>query len=847
MSGFTGSFENEAYLICFIIALLIAVASYLFNNKIIPVSISFICFIPLLAHLAAVEFFLDYAHGIITSIVKHNDNAIHYFGIKFNILAAIKDFIPKETVDAYNFFRTYKEIVMLIIPSLWAWYIVYFIRFIKQNRKADTFCILHVFSLLILCLSFYISHLAGILVFDAIRNDIKYLNTADKNKGIIKTQSKALSNIIIEPSIVTRDDLKRLKEIIERYEEINLFIGQTILMTMQNESVRNEFIQYIKDNKNKISVYADIEFTYGNTGMLSQMALSASLSHSLIYKECHGFAKDLKNNYGVDYIFGPVLDRRTSNAESTIGARSFGQHIELLEENSFICTLAFQNAGVQAIPKHFPGHPQIFGRDINPHVGNFSTQYANESLANNALPFIRLSRNPFIKSQIFMTDHIAIASLDKDLPYSIYFDIENKKFGINEAKKIFLTDALNRDSEFYFITDDLNMLIRGQQDTDKARESITSKTKISTSINASVAKHIAEQAKNFQGIDYTNAIEALAILARSALLAGHNMILIRGMSTDGIDFFSSKFSTIIASERKILQDSLKPRIMPTVNVPNDNLDTTRYPFSIIHVPNNSMLNFTFNRLLNNKDEIFYMSSCISRDDIASAFGLVNDDLTIRSDLFSDHLVILKDATLGEEPKNREKKIEKILSNKNFEYYIIALSNRGSIRYFDVVFQFLHKNKKLDRMLVFLCNTPDILSSNQLYGLVFDKKYGNIYSLSNYFCFYENSYRIKQYIKDAINNNKRLGDVFHGIQSIPIDIPNYYLGRYNRNIIEKQDDIDSLINIENHSAILKDEMQIKTYISLALLCIISSSAFYIFSLFIEGIYRITVAQLKCNKE
>ena len=424
--------------------------------------------------LIAIEFNIDSAAEIIYSKINYEHQ------VKVDNIYKVSDstklvkylcayFIGDER--SYEIFIASKDVSnftgKLLLTFLMSGCFIAFVYKLLSQSSRTNLCI-YIFSLtMLLCASFF-THKMHSKVNEIIGLDSIYLSTNRQEKKIKNISH--LDNIIIEPNISTMKDLKRLMGIISAYDNVNIFIDHTTL-SIQNEETRQKFIEYLKNNKDKINLYTDIEFTYGNIGMLSQMAASSLQSHESLYNECYRFGSLLKQNYEVDFIFGPVLDRRTSSSESTIGNRSFGQDFGIINENAFICALAFQHIGIKSIPKHFPGHPHVFGRDINPHFGVYTTQYSDKSLSNNAIPFSYLSNNENLNIDTFMTDHISIPSINGELPYSIYFDIKGKKFGVKLAELSFLSPS----NKHTFITDDLTMLVRGSDDN---KMGIDDKTRI---------------------------------------------------------------------------------------------------------------------------------------------------------------------------------------------------------------------------------------------------------------------------------------------------------------------------------------------------------------------------------
>jgi len=59
---------------------------------------------------------------------------------------------------------------------------------------------------------------------------------------------------------------------------------------------------------------------------------------------------------GYDWVFGPVVDVRTTSKDPVIGVRAFGGDVEAIADRATAYIRGIQSAGVLATAKHFPGH-----------------------------------------------------------------------------------------------------------------------------------------------------------------------------------------------------------------------------------------------------------------------------------------------------------------------------------------------------------------------------------------------------------------------------------------------------------------------------------------------------------
>jgi beta-N-acetylhexosaminidase len=95
--------------------------------------------------------------------------------------------------------------------------------------------------------------------------------------------------------------------------------------------------------------------TQGITLMPGQMATAAAGSVQDAYDAAHISGMELKS-MGINMNFAPVLDVNNNPNNPVIGVRSFGESPEAAAEFGTAAITGFQNAGIAATAKHFPGH-----------------------------------------------------------------------------------------------------------------------------------------------------------------------------------------------------------------------------------------------------------------------------------------------------------------------------------------------------------------------------------------------------------------------------------------------------------------------------------------------------------
>jgi len=93
----------------------------------------------------------------------------------------------------------------------------------------------------------------------------------------------------------------------------------------------------------------------GVTVMPGNMALGAAREPSFAYRTAHASGADLLR-MGINMNLAPCLDVNCNPANPVIGVRSYGERPELVGELGAAAIRGFQEAGVAACAKHFPGH-----------------------------------------------------------------------------------------------------------------------------------------------------------------------------------------------------------------------------------------------------------------------------------------------------------------------------------------------------------------------------------------------------------------------------------------------------------------------------------------------------------
>ena len=154
-------------------------------------------------------------------------------------------------------------------------------------------------------------------------------------------------------------------------------------------------------------------FQDGVTVMPSAMTLGATRHPDLAYKACQACAEELIA-LGVNYNFAPSVDVNNNPDNPIIGTRSYGESPDLVCEFGAQAIRGFQDAGVVACAKNFPGHGDTA---VDSHLALPSVPYPRERLEAMELKPFRAAIAAGVSS--IMTTHIMFPALDPDLPSTL--------------------------------------------------------------------------------------------------------------------------------------------------------------------------------------------------------------------------------------------------------------------------------------------------------------------------------------------------------------------------------------------------------------------------------------------
>lgn len=154
-------------------------------------------------------------------------------------------------------------------------------------------------------------------------------------------------------------------------------------------------------------------FVDGVTVMPSNMALGATGRPDLARAAAAACAEELIA-IGVNYDFAPSVDVNNNPDNPIIGTRSFGESPDMVGEFGAQAIGGYQDAGVIACAKHFPGHGDTA---VDSHLALPSVPYSRQRLDKVELAPFRWAIACGVSS--IMTTHIMFPALDHDLPSTL--------------------------------------------------------------------------------------------------------------------------------------------------------------------------------------------------------------------------------------------------------------------------------------------------------------------------------------------------------------------------------------------------------------------------------------------
>src|SRR5699024_1552272 len=143
---------------------------------------------------------------------------------------------------------------------------------------------------------------------------------------------------------------------------------------------------------------------------------------------------------GFNWTYSPDADVNNNPRNPVIGVRSFGEQTDLVSEMTVAQVVGYQEEGIIATAKHFPGHGDT---ETDSHHDLPTVTYDFDELEEKHLPPFQAAIDAGIDS--IMTAHVIVEAIDPELPATLSKDV--------------LTGLLREDMEFdgLIVTDAMGM------------------------------------------------------------------------------------------------------------------------------------------------------------------------------------------------------------------------------------------------------------------------------------------------------------------------------------------------------------------------------------------------------
>lgn len=146
----------------------------------------------------------------------------------------------------------------------------------------------------------------------------------------------------------------------------------------------------------------------GTTILPGNMALGAAASEPLTYEAARAVGRELRA-MGINVNLAPVVDVNSNPRNPVIGVRSFGADPNLAGRLGAAAVRGYQDGGVLAVAKHFPGHGDT---DVDSHLDLPVIRHDLERLETVEFPPFRAAISAGVAG--VMTAHVAVPTLDPD-------------------------------------------------------------------------------------------------------------------------------------------------------------------------------------------------------------------------------------------------------------------------------------------------------------------------------------------------------------------------------------------------------------------------------------------------
>jgi beta-N-acetylhexosaminidase len=215
-----------------------------------------------------------------------------------------------------------------------------------------------------------------------------------------------------------------MRQMIQEYH-----VGSVIVYgkrdAVSQAAYNNKVQEYAADTRLNIPLFTSADLENGAaqrvpddaTTLPRQMGVGATHSLTAADEYAKIAAKEVKA-LGFNWSYSPVADVNNNPLNPVIGVRSFSGNTALASEMTATQVARYQEEGVIATAKHFPGHGDT---ETDSHYGLPIVTYDREVLDEVHLPPFQAAIDEGIDS--IMTSHIIIEAIDPELPATLSEDV----------------------------------------------------------------------------------------------------------------------------------------------------------------------------------------------------------------------------------------------------------------------------------------------------------------------------------------------------------------------------------------------------------------------------------------
>ncbi|MGG5252865.1 glycoside hydrolase family 3 protein [Neobacillus sp. SM06] len=182
----------------------------------------------------------------------------------------------------------------------------------------------------------------------------------------------------------------------------------------------NQLQKWASETRLQIPLFISGDLEYGpyqhvtdGTDFPRQMAIGATRDRKTAEQIAKITAIELKA-MGFNWNYSPLTDVNTNPANPVIGVRSFGEKTDLVSQMAVAQIKGYQENGVVATAKHFPGHGDT---NADSHLHLAAVNYDRKTLEEIHLPPFKEAIAAGVDA--IMTAHVIIDSIDAELPATL--------------------------------------------------------------------------------------------------------------------------------------------------------------------------------------------------------------------------------------------------------------------------------------------------------------------------------------------------------------------------------------------------------------------------------------------